>query len=236
MSGARAGGAEHGGARPEREGRRLPRPGMSRDAHGRNEFHGKAGNEAHFDSAWRSPRCACPGHEHPARCAGRAARVIERGDHRVFVNRAGHKVTSIAASAITDAITLRAAITITAVRTQCTISDTRITACTWKATLRWRTTRAGFLWLGVQSMGRAGSLYVGIREGAPWYGFYGAYFHAVSGVSDRIAVADRLSDFAEPGGCRLPGTPGRCRGCGRSGQWSATGPGGRAAAAMTPRT
>jgi hypothetical protein len=90
-AGGRAG--EHaGGARPgERAG--GARAGMSRDAHGRNEFHGNNGHEAHYgrDGHVREVRGRdSHGREMGIRHDARGGRSIERGDHRVFVNRAGH--------------------------------------------------------------------------------------------------------------------------------------------------
>ena len=66
---------------------------MSRDAHGRNEFHGANGHEAHYDRGGHVREVRGRdghGREMAIRHDARGGRVIERGDHRVFVNRAGH--------------------------------------------------------------------------------------------------------------------------------------------------
>ena len=80
--GLRPGAPAGGGRAGQRAGEEA------RDAHGRNEFHGANGHEAHYgrDGHVREVRGRDMGIRHDAR----GGRSIERGDHRVYVNRAGH--------------------------------------------------------------------------------------------------------------------------------------------------
>jgi hypothetical protein len=94
-AGAPGGAAGRAGAPTGRPGgeHAAIRPGMSRDAHGRNEFHGSNGHEAHYarDGHVREVRGRdSHGRDMAIRHDARGGRVIERGDHRVYVNRAGH--------------------------------------------------------------------------------------------------------------------------------------------------